>query len=837
MLTNSIMQTINSATPFKIPKYNNEGEMATVTTASLLEGTSASTSTGTLNPSGPPRNSIGGLAGSVKKSQPERKVSLGMNGADLADQNLFVSGGSSLDCINFGPNTGHNDWYSSTAPSSTAIGINGSGLDMDHESIYFDPGMNIMHSGSTTDLTTFVANGDKVLNAATWLKANYEPCEGVSVARCILYSHYTQACRQCGMEWVNPASFGKIIRNIFPSLKTRRLGTRGQSKYHYYGIKPRNMNDPFLKDQIYIPERSNRNSRIGQTSNAGSKQHCSGGVAEKTGRSFSLPYGSNSTSQPCLEQFDSCSFGSPFSTYPASNGSFVGGNAAMKGKENVGNFSQQQNFYKPEIPQAVRENTVFNMDFFLQFLYEYTQVVPTNVPAEFLEPLKLFAECYRLFCFNFVKIILTNERGTNGSDLCKLLDSLQNDFWSKASHEFSACFGLREFVRLIEAADEYVHFVLVENLLGNFLDDTYNSMLGYALAQFFEATLYNSPYPSIIAELKKSTNFNVFVLLKRRLSLNHVYLSARETLSNATSVERMNQEWRSLDVGFLSFVTAGVLSISQEMVIHFINSVGFLLESKASIQKWIEWTQTLIASCTLQNDRQNGNAQNVPRDTMIRHFLQRWSFFVCQVMRELTLKSSPHFGMFHIMRSFLDELVSFLCEQQIQNVKTGSNSCMTGGNPFATNSPSSSSAFPNVVEKQHRSNSLPVGYLSVSDINAHLLNNSNYADQNGRENISEMVKNSTIPENYPTNTDSKPTQSRTTDFLPDEEEILAETARSIFEYPKNSSPIRTGSAQKNSQTLLDLKEKSSVFGDPLVTSVNSSDNASSLQAILNGLYS
>ncbi len=73
-----------------------------------------------------------------------------------------------------------------------------------------------MHSGSTNDLTTFVANGDKVLNAATWLKANYEPCEGVSVARCILYSHYTQACRQCGMEWVNPASFGKIFETFFP---------------------------------------------------------------------------------------------------------------------------------------------------------------------------------------------------------------------------------------------------------------------------------------------------------------------------------------------------------------------------------------------------------------------------------------------------------------------------------------------------------------------------------------------------------------------------------------------------------------------------------------------
>jgi hypothetical protein len=34
----------------------------------------------------------------------------------------------------------------------------------------------------------------------------------------------------------SPCSFGKIIRQQFPNLKTRRLGTRGQSKYHYYGI-------------------------------------------------------------------------------------------------------------------------------------------------------------------------------------------------------------------------------------------------------------------------------------------------------------------------------------------------------------------------------------------------------------------------------------------------------------------------------------------------------------------------------------------------------------------------------------------------------------------------
>ena len=36
---------------------------------------------------------------------------------------------------------------------------------------------------------------------------------------------------------MNPASFGKLIRSVFLGLRTRRLGTRGNSKYHYYGIR------------------------------------------------------------------------------------------------------------------------------------------------------------------------------------------------------------------------------------------------------------------------------------------------------------------------------------------------------------------------------------------------------------------------------------------------------------------------------------------------------------------------------------------------------------------------------------------------------------------------
>ncbi|KAK2712223.1 hypothetical protein QYM36_011045 [Artemia franciscana] len=69
-----------------------------------------------------------------------------------------------------------------------------------------------------------------------WLEENYEIAEGVCLPRNTLYLHYVDFCIKHGMQPVNAATLGKIIRQQFPQLTARRLGTRGQSVYHYYGI-------------------------------------------------------------------------------------------------------------------------------------------------------------------------------------------------------------------------------------------------------------------------------------------------------------------------------------------------------------------------------------------------------------------------------------------------------------------------------------------------------------------------------------------------------------------------------------------------------------------------
>ncbi|XP_006870829.1 PREDICTED: DNA-binding protein RFX8-like [Chrysochloris asiatica] len=51
-----------------------------------------------------------------------------------------------------------------------------------------------------------------------------------------MYEIYVETCGQNAQTQVNPATFGKLVRLVFPDLGTRRLGTRGSARYHYDGI-------------------------------------------------------------------------------------------------------------------------------------------------------------------------------------------------------------------------------------------------------------------------------------------------------------------------------------------------------------------------------------------------------------------------------------------------------------------------------------------------------------------------------------------------------------------------------------------------------------------------
>jgi regulatory factor X len=76
-----------------------------------------------------------------------------------------------------------------------------------------------------------------------------------SVPRNRVYSKYAERCGTERVIPLNPASFGKLVRVIFPGIQTRRLGVRGESKYHYVDLAL--MNDTDDGDDIRRPATAN----------------------------------------------------------------------------------------------------------------------------------------------------------------------------------------------------------------------------------------------------------------------------------------------------------------------------------------------------------------------------------------------------------------------------------------------------------------------------------------------------------------------------------------------------------------------------------------------------
>ncbi|KAL8723458.1 MAG: hypothetical protein Q9225_000289 [Loekoesia sp. 1 TL-2023] len=75
----------------------------------------------------------------------------------------------------------------------------------------------------------------KQIFAMLWLNSSCQRGNN-SVPRNRVFAHYATRCGTERVPPLNCASFGKLVRIIFPGIQTRRLGMRGESKYHYVDL-------------------------------------------------------------------------------------------------------------------------------------------------------------------------------------------------------------------------------------------------------------------------------------------------------------------------------------------------------------------------------------------------------------------------------------------------------------------------------------------------------------------------------------------------------------------------------------------------------------------------
>ncbi|XP_071942707.1 uncharacterized protein [Antedon mediterranea] len=69
-----------------------------------------------------------------------------------------------------------------------------------------------------------------------WIRTHLEESVETSLSKQDIYDDYRNFCEMSNYQILSAADFGKHVKQVFPNIKVRRLGTRGNSKYCYSGI-------------------------------------------------------------------------------------------------------------------------------------------------------------------------------------------------------------------------------------------------------------------------------------------------------------------------------------------------------------------------------------------------------------------------------------------------------------------------------------------------------------------------------------------------------------------------------------------------------------------------
>lgn len=107
------------------------------------------------------------------------------------------------------------------------------------------------HSKTSVQIAEQNRERERQVYAFLWLMKNCVSQPDSYVPRGRIFAQYAASCAHNTLKPLSQASLGKLIRAVFPDLTTRRLGMRGQSRYHYCGLKL--APDDSLSKQATIP--------------------------------------------------------------------------------------------------------------------------------------------------------------------------------------------------------------------------------------------------------------------------------------------------------------------------------------------------------------------------------------------------------------------------------------------------------------------------------------------------------------------------------------------------------------------------------------------------------
>ncbi|XP_031830229.1 regulatory transcription factor Rfx isoform X4 [Nomia melanderi] len=446
-----------------------------------------------------------------------------------------------------------------------------------------------------------------------WLLENYETADGVSLPRSTLYNHYLRHCSENKLDPVNAASFGKLIRSVFLGLRTRRLGTRGNSKYHYYGIRVKPSSPLMMLNEDGTPRQQ-------QSANSQTKRF------KFVNQKQDTTYENNTHSN----------------TNISSNAS-----------------PPQYHQYLGEASGAIPE--------FPEIIVGHGSSLPEDCT---LEDIDTFRSIYREHCEAFLDAVLTFEFATveslwrefwrsqdnNNGDECE-----EEKYLSKTKlYQMCKCSEVQDFIRKVD----YTFYqnlveVLMPNVLRPIPSSLTQSIRNFAKGLESWLTSAMADCPEEMTQIKLTAVSAFAQTLRRYTSLNHLAQAARAVLQNPSQIHQMLADLNRVDFHNVQEQASWVCQCDYAMVQRLEADFKVTLQQQNSLEDWAIWLKSVVTQVLKPFEEKPTFAKAA------RQFLLKWSFYSSMVIRDLTLRSAASFGSFHLMRLLYDEYMFYLIEHQV----------------------------------------------------------------------------------------------------------------------------------------------------------------------------
>ncbi|XP_023205155.1 MHC class II regulatory factor RFX1-like isoform X2 [Xiphophorus maculatus] len=492
---------------------------------------------------------------------------------------------------------------------------------------------NYSHSARASPATVSITEGEESSVPSAdkkWLLDNYETAEGVSLPRSTLYCHYLLHCQEQKLEPVNAASFGKLIRSVFMGLRTRRLGTRGNSKYHYYGLRIKAGSSllRLMEDQQHLAMRQQPFSQKQRLKPVHKVEGMTNGTAAGAGQQQQQQQGAGHVD---------------ISTQVQQYQQFLDASRSL-----------------PEFPDIDLHGKSF----------------PEGIE---LDHIKSFQLLYREHC-EAILDVMVNLQFT-------LVETLWKTFWRfsqsqagdtpMAVHDESekrlpkSCLVLlckyEPVLRWSRDCDNSLYQSLVEILIPDVLRPI-PSALTQAIRNFaksLESWLTNAMMniPEEMVRIKV-TSANAFAqTLRRYTSLNHLAQAARAVLQNTAQINQMLSDLNRVDFANVQEQASWVCRCEDRVVQRLEQDFKLTLQQQNSLEQWAVWLDGVVSQVL----KPYQHSPAFPKAAKL--FLLKWSFYSSMVIRDLTLRSAASFGSFHLIRLLYDEYMYYLIEHRVAQAK------------------------------------------------------------------------------------------------------------------------------------------------------------------------